>query len=113
MFAIWPPEVLRDYIHAGVVPHPEGVTLKFTREIETAIYLCLPDSLGAVLRKPFPVPIGFVGGTESVECRQAGLEATKKLVGDNFVQITGGHLIPMEVPAATAAATHAMIQKLI
>ncbi|WP_394777815.1 alpha/beta hydrolase [Undibacterium sp.] len=113
MFAIWPPEVLHDYINAGVVPHAEGVTLKFTREVETAIYQCLPDSLGYVLRKPFPTPIGFVGGTESVECRQAGLDATRKLVGDNFVQITGGHLIPMEVPAATAAATHAMIQKLI
>jgi len=113
VFAVWPPEVLRDYVRAGVVPHSEGVTLRFTREIETAVYLCLPDKLGYILRKPYPVPIGFVGGTESIECRQAGLEATKKLVGANFVQITGGHLIPMEVPAQTAAATHAMIQNLI
>ncbi|GGC99469.1 alpha/beta fold hydrolase [Undibacterium terreum] len=113
MFAIWPTEVLWDYIHAGVVPHSDGVTLRFTREIETAIYMSLPDRLGYILRKPYPVPIGFVGGTESIECRQAGLEATKKLVGDKFVRIAGGHLIPMEVPAQTAAATHAMIQNLI
>jgi len=113
MFAIWPPEVLRDYIHAGIVRHPDGVTLKFTREIETAIYLSLPDNLGYILREAYPVPIGFVGGTESIECRQAGLEATQKLVGKNFTHITGGHLIPMEVPAQTAAAAHAMIQNLI
>ena len=55
------------------------------------------------------VPVGFVGGTESVECRQAGLVATKKLVGKHFVKIQGGHLIPMEVPMQTAQAVHEMI----
>jgi hypothetical protein len=113
MFAIWPPEVLRDYIAAGVVPHVEGVTLRFTREVETEIYLTIPDHLAHLTRKPFPVPIGFVGGTESVECRQAGLDATRKIVGRNFALIEGGHLIPMEVPVQTAQATHRMIQELL
>ncbi|MCU6435434.1 alpha/beta hydrolase [Undibacterium sp. Jales W-56] len=115
MFAIWPPEVLRDYIQAGIKANEsgEGVTLRFTREIETAIYSTLPDGLGYLARKGLKVPIGFVGGTESVECRQAGLAATRKLVGENFVQIVAGHLLPMEVPEQAAAATHAMIQSLI
>ncbi|CAN5798184.1 alpha/beta hydrolase [soil metagenome] len=109
MFAIWPPEVLRDYIHCGVAPHPEGVTLRFTREIESQIYLTLPHHLGKIARRGLKVPVGFVGGTESVECRQAGLAATKKLVGSHFIKIPGGHLIPMEVPMQTAAAVHDMI----
>lgn len=115
MFAIWPPEVLRDYINAGIQPNQngEGVTLRFTREVETAIYSTLPDGLGYLARKGLKVPIGFVGGTESVECRQAGLKATHQLVGNNFVQILAGHLLPMEVPEQAAAATHAMIQSLI
>jgi pimeloyl-ACP methyl ester carboxylesterase len=109
MFAIWPPEVLRDYLNCGLMPHPEGVTLRFNRDIEAQIYLTLPDHLGAIARRGLRVPVGFVGGTESVECRQAGLKATQKLVGKHFTKIAGGHLIPMEVPAQTAAAVHEMI----
>ncbi|MFZ6658722.1 alpha/beta fold hydrolase [Undibacterium sp. TJN19] len=111
MFAIWPPQVLRDYMRAGLKSHPDGVTLRFTREVETAIYRSLPDGLGRLLTRPPSVPIGFVGGTESIECRQAGPHATKKLMGDNYVLIPGGHLIPMEVPLQTAAAVLAMLAR--
>jgi pimeloyl-ACP methyl ester carboxylesterase len=113
MFAAWPPEVLRDYVGHGLVPHPEGVTLRFTREIETAVYRSLPHTLGALTRHGFPVPVGFIGGADSVECRQAGLAATRRLTGSHFVQIPGGHLFPMEAPAAAAATVHKMILSLI
>lgn len=113
MFAIWPDAVLRDYVQHGTVPHPDGVTLRFSREIETAVYRGLPNHMGRVARRPYPVPIGFVGGTDSVECRQAGWSATRRLVGPNFVQIPGGHLFPMESPQAAAEATHRMIQSLL
>lgn len=113
MFAAWAPDVLRDYIEHGLVPHPEGVTLRFTRERETAVYRTLPHHLGALARRTFPVPVGFIGGTESVECRQAGLAATRRLVGKHFVKIPGGHLLPMEAPAATANAVTRMIESLL
>jgi pimeloyl-ACP methyl ester carboxylesterase len=113
MFAIWPQQVLRDYIEYGLVPHPEGVTLRFDREVETAVYRTLPHNVGYIVRHPFPVPVGFVGGTTSVECRQAGTAATRKLVGHHFRLIEGGHLYPMERPEAAAEATHAMIQVLL
>ena len=109
MFAIWPPEVLRDYIAYGMRAHTEGVSLRFTREVESQIYLSLPHHLGMLTRQGLKVPAGFVGGIDSVECRQAGLSATKKLVGKHFVKIQGGHLIPMEVPKQTAQAVHEMI----
>lgn len=113
MFAAWAPEVLHDYLEHGLMPHPEGVTLRFTREIETAVYRTLPHDLGALVRRSFPVPVGFIGGAESVECRQAGLAATQRLTGKNFVKIPGGHLFPMESPAAAATAVSRMIESLL
>jgi pimeloyl-ACP methyl ester carboxylesterase len=113
IFAAWQPEVLRDYVRHGLVPHPEGVTLRFTREAETAIYRSLPHHVGALVRRSFPVPAGFIGGADSVECRQAGLKATKRLVGRHFREIPGSHLFPMESPAAAAKALHEMIQSLL
>lgn len=112
-FAIWPPEVLRDYIDAGMEEHPAGVSLKFNRDIESAIYVTLPRNLGKIARRGLKVPIGFVGGTESVECRQGGLDAVRKLCGEHFVQMKGGHLLPMEIPEKTAQACHQMIQNLL
>ncbi len=113
MFAVWPPEVLRDYVEHGLVQHPKGVTLRFTREAETAVYRSLPHHIGALVRRPFPVPAGFIGGTDSVECRRAGLHATRRLTGRHFRKIPGGHLFPMESPAAAANAVHGMIQSLL
>lgn len=113
MFAVWPPEVLRDYVEHGLVPHPEGVTLRFTRETETAVYRSLPHHIGRMVRRSYPVPIGFIGGVDSAECRQAGLGATKRLVGRHFTQIAGGHLFPMESPATAANAVHGMVQSLL
>jgi hypothetical protein len=103
--------VLRDYIVHGTMPHPQGVALRFNREIETAVYRTLPHDVGRLVRR-FPVPVGFVGGTDSVECRMSGLKATKRLVGRHFRTIPGGHLFPMEAPAAGALALHEMIQSL-
>lgn len=114
MFAAWPEAVLRDYIAHGIKPHPEGgVTLRFTREAETAVYRSLPHHLGRLVRRGFPVPVGFIGGKESVECRQAGLQATRRLVGRHFRQIPGGHLFPMESPALAAGTLHEMIKSLL
>ena len=112
LFSAWEPEVLRDYIDAGLAPHPQGVTLRFTRETETAVYRTLPHHLGGVARR-LQVPVGFIGGVHSVECRQAGLRATRRLVGRHFNLLPGGHLFPMESPAAAASAVHQMLRSLL
>ncbi|HVL77189.1 MAG TPA: alpha/beta hydrolase [Noviherbaspirillum sp.] len=113
VFARWDRRVLRDYLKHGLVPHPEGVTLRFSRETETAIYRSLPHHLGKLASRSYPVPVGFIGGHDSVECRQAGLAATRRLVGRHFMQVPGGHLFPMEAPAETAKAVHKMIHSLL
>jgi pimeloyl-ACP methyl ester carboxylesterase len=113
VFAGWAPGVLDDYLASGLVPHPEGVQLRFSREIETAIYRTLPHDMGAMLAKPFPVPVGFIGGTRSEELRQAGAGNTRRLVGENFAMFEGGHLYPMESPLCTAHELRKMIARLL
>ena len=114
MFAAWAPGVLDAYLDHGLKPHPDGgVELRFSREVETEIYNALPHHMGSVTGKRFPVPIGFVAGTQSVELRQAGRGATRQLVGDNFVEIENGHLFPMESPELTAKLTREMIERLL
>ena len=112
MFAIWPPEVLHDYIEHGLQSHPEGVTLRFTHETETAVYRSLPHHIGTMVRPSFPVPVGFIGGKDSIECRKAGMAATRRLAGQYFRLVPGGHLFPLESPAMAASALHEMFQSL-
>lgn len=113
MFAAWAPGVLEDYIEHGLEAHPDGVALRFSPEVETEIYNSLPHHMGSVATPRFPLPVGFVAGTNSVELRQAGRGATRRLVGDNFVEIEGSHLFPMESPELTAKLTREMIGKLL
>lgn len=113
LFASWPAEVLQDYVEHGTEPVDAGVRLRFSRDIETAIYRTLPHHLGRLARRRFPVPIGFIGGDQSIECRHAGLTATRRLVGPHFRQIPGGHLFPMENPEQAALALHQLIQSLL
>ena len=113
MFAAWAPGVLQDYLDSGLEAHPEGVQLRFRREIETDIYRGLPHHLGGLMNDGYPVPIGFIGGTDSVELRQAGLGATRALVKSNFFEIEGGHLFPMESPDKAARLTRQMIGALL
>jgi pimeloyl-ACP methyl ester carboxylesterase len=114
LFAAWPQRVLRDYVEHGVEESGQGgVRLRFTREAETQVYRTIPHHLGRLSTRPFPVPVGFVGGLDSAECRMAGLDATRRLVRGHFLQIPGGHLFPMESPVAAGAATHAMIGQLL
>ncbi|MDR7094636.1 alpha/beta hydrolase [Hydrogenophaga laconesensis] len=118
-FAHWDPHVLHDYIEHGtreeVDAHgkPRRV-LVFDREVETAIYNTLPHNLDRLLRRhPLQCPVGFVGGTRSLEMKQVGMSMTLRLVGRKHPErlkiLEGSHLFPMERPLETAAAIDEMI----
>ena len=119
-FARWEPQVLRDYIDHGT--HDETTAqgsrrvLSFDREVETAIYNTLPHNLDRLLRRhPLQCPVGFVGGAESQEMKQAGMTMTRRLVGnhpDRLLTVPGSHLFPMERPHETAAAIDAVLRAL-
>lgn len=113
IFQAWAPGALDDYLDHGLAPHPQGVQLRFDRDVEASIYASLPHDMGPLLKKPYPLPIGFVAGTDSQELRQAGMASTRKLVGENLVMIEGSHLYPMESPQLTAQLTREMIYRLL
>ncbi|MFP8777132.1 alpha/beta fold hydrolase [Hydrogenophaga sp. RWCD_12] len=119
-FARWDPQVLRDYIEHGTVdadmPHGTQRVLAFDREVETAIYNTLPHNLDRLLRRhPLQCPVGFLGGTGSLEMQQVGMSMTHRLVGphpERIRMVEGSHLFPMEHPQDTAASIDGVLQAL-
>ncbi|MFM2075936.1 MAG: hypothetical protein RJB34_2241 [Pseudomonadota bacterium] len=119
-FARWDPQVLRDYIEHGThnADTPQGPmrVLSFNRDVETAIYNTLPHNLDRLLRRhPLQCPVGFVGGTESEEIRQVGLNMTRRVVGprpERLRMVAGSHLFPMEEPLLTAQLVAEVIKDL-
>jgi pimeloyl-ACP methyl ester carboxylesterase len=112
-FARWEPQVLRDYIEHGTHDADGQRVLSFDRNVETAIYNSLPHKLDSLLkRKPLKCPAAFIGGTHSVEMRQAGAELTHKVVKGRIMMLDGSHLFPMEKPLATAAAIEASLRNI-
>lgn len=112
-FAHWDPQCLQDYIEHGThdADTPQGPqrVLSFDREVETAIYNTLPHNLDRLLRRhPLRCPVGFLGGTRSLEMQQVGMAMTRRVLGRNgearLRLIEGSHLFPMERPQETAAA---------
>ncbi|MFM6985285.1 MAG: alpha/beta fold hydrolase [Hydrogenophaga sp.] len=120
-FMRWDPAVLRDYIEHGThdAHTPQGLQrrLSFDRDVETAIYNTLPHNLDRLLRQhPLRCPVAFIGGTNSAEMKQVGMDMTRRLVGtghpERLQMIEGSHLFPMEQPLATAAAVDAALRSL-
>jgi pimeloyl-ACP methyl ester carboxylesterase len=112
VFARWNAEVLADYVGA-FEPCEGGVTLAFSRKVESAIYNTLPDNLGALLKRhPLQCPAAFIGGMASQEMAQVGLEMTREVTGGRMSFLDGGHLFPMEQPLATAAAIEASLRNM-
>jgi pimeloyl-ACP methyl ester carboxylesterase len=118
-FAAWDPRVLADYIRAGMeddsesvaASGPGAVRLAFHRDVETRVYNTLPHHLESVLKRHPPrCPVSYLGGTRSPEGRQAGLAATRRIVGHRLAWLDGSHLFPMEQPESTAAAVLQLIE---
>lgn len=112
-FAHWDPQCLQDYIEHGThdADTPQGPqrVLSFDREIETAIYNTLPHNLDRLLRRhPLRCPVGFIGGTRSLEMQQVGMAMTRRVLGRSpegrLRMVEGSHLFPMERPQETATA---------
>lgn len=116
-FAQWDPQVLRDFIEHGTADADGKRMLRFDRDIETRIYNTLPHNLDRLLRRhPLQCPVGFIGGTASLEMKQVGMQMTRKLVGnqhpERLTMVEGSHLFPMEKPSETAAAIERVLHSM-
>jgi pimeloyl-ACP methyl ester carboxylesterase len=104
-FARWDPRVLADYVVSGFEQRGAQCHLHFDREIESRIYETLPHHIAPLLKAHrLQCPVAYIGGERSAEARQAGLEATRRLVRERFRIVPGTHLFPMEHPDDAAAA---------
>lgn len=113
-FASWEPEVLQDYVRHGTHAQDGQRALSFSRDIETAIYNHLPHNLERLLRRhPLKCPIAFIGGLQSREMKQVGMDMTERLTRGRITMLDGSHLFPMEKPLATAAAIEAAALNII
>jgi pimeloyl-ACP methyl ester carboxylesterase len=105
VFARWDARVLDDYVASAFVAEGHEWRLAFAREVEGNIYDTLPHHIAPLLRTHrLQCPVAYIGGERSAEARQAGLGATRRLVGERFWTLPGTHLFPMEHPEETAAA---------
>ena len=112
-FARWQPQVLQDFIDHGTHDIDGERVLCFERDIETEIYNGLPHQIDRLLKHhPLKCAAAFIGGTDSVEMRQAGYAPTHKFVQGRVMMLAGSHLFPMEQPLATAAAIEASLRNL-
>ncbi|MBM3379803.1 MAG: alpha/beta hydrolase [Betaproteobacteria bacterium] len=121
-FRHWDEQALEDYLVYGTRDDLDRFgqpcrRLVFDRSVETRIYNTLPHNLERLLRKHPPrCPVGFIGGTLSLESRQVGLGLTRKLAGGaetgrvRFIE--GTHLFPMERPRETAEAITTMLERM-
>lgn len=105
-FAAWHPQVLQDYIDYGT--HDDATSgervLSFDRAVETAIYNHIPHTLPALLRRhPLQCPVAFIGGQDSAEMKQVGMDLTQRITQGRVHLVPGTHLFPMEYPLETAA----------
>ncbi len=114
MFARWDPAVLQDYVRHGTHEEDGQRVLSFDRGVETAIYNTVPDNLERLLRRhPLKCPVAFIGGLQSREMKQVGLQMTEHLTRGRIQMLDGTHLFPMERPAAAAAAIEATVLNLL
>jgi pimeloyl-ACP methyl ester carboxylesterase len=112
MFADFDAACLQDYVVHGTEPSPNGVRLKFDPEVEYKIYCGLPHIFPRY-RGQLTVPTGFIGGVRSRYVRPADIAHMRRYFGIRLAKFDGGHLFPMEQPAATAHAIRAMIIALL
>lgn len=102
-----------DYVHDFPEDSEGKRVLAFDRDVETAFYNTLPDNLDRLLaRHPLKCPVAFIGGDQSAEMKQVGMDLTNKITKGRNMMLDGTHLFPMEKPLATAAALEAALRNL-
>jgi hypothetical protein len=118
VFAKWHPQVLQDYVKHGT--HDEHTAqgtrrvLSFDRDIESAIYNGLPDHLESYFKRhPLQCKAALIGGLQSRELKQVGLDFSRRVTQGRVMKIEGTHLFPMEHPLVAAAAVEMALLNLM
>lgn len=101
LFASFDPDCLRDYVHYGMVHGPNGIHLRFNREIEYQIYRTLPHNLSDY-RHRRKVPTALLYGNATNVIHPVDLSYMQKQMHIITHVTPGSHLFPFEHPQQAA-----------
>jgi len=113
VFSSWDPEVLDDYLEAGMIDLPQGgVRLLYPREWEARIFSVAPHNLWAQLRRVL-APTLFVQGEHSDTFLDAArVRVEKELPASRTAVVAdSSHFLPMERPTELARAIEEFLEK--
>lgn len=97
-----PDAILQQYMEEGLYPVEDGFKLSYSREWEAAIYQTVPWAWSSI--KTLSTETVVIRGTNSDTLLPETIKRLqRKKPGIKMVEIEGGHLFPLEVPAETAA----------
>jgi pimeloyl-ACP methyl ester carboxylesterase len=113
VFTDFIPEAIHGYVQGGLRPTPAGdLTLAWPRAWEARIFSQVPIDTWDALSK-VQVPLLIIRGMRSDLVIDRSWADLQHLRPDaTFVEIAGGHMVPMEQPAAIAAAVSDWIDTL-
>ena len=106
VFSTWDPEVLGDYVRAAFSDTGEGeVVLRYSKDWEARIFELTPASVWSDLRR-VSMPMLVIRGASSDTFRTgAASKFRRKLPNATVIELPDTtHFLPMERPAAVAAA---------
>jgi pimeloyl-ACP methyl ester carboxylesterase len=103
-FAAFTPEALDGYLRGALQPDPAGgLRLAWPREWEARIFAMVPIDTWDALQH-LRVPLLIIRGTRSeLMINSSWAALARRMPQARMVSIAGGHMVPMEQPAAVAA----------
>ena len=109
LFKHFPAESLWDYFKAGLIETDQGFSLRFKRDVESAIFNTMPDNLHP-LRLVKMVKAYLLYSPRSKSITPLDLRFMKKSARFHSQAIAeGGHLFPLEVPSLAAMAVKQLL----
>lgn len=101
-FAEFDPAALEAYLAAGLRPDGDGLTLAWPKAWEARIFAKVPlDTWAAVARLRLPLLL-IRGSRSDLIIDRSWAQLRRRLPQARLVELPGGHMVPMEQPAAVA-----------
>ena len=108
-FRNFSPAALQHYIEHGTKKTERGVSLRFSPAVEYEIFKNVPALFGGV---SVSIPAHYLHATQHSVLKKVDINfLMRNMVGMTFVSYPGGHLFPLEAPAAAASLVQSLVRK--
>lgn len=110
LFRHFDPDCFEAYLEYGLCPAGEGLRLCFEADTEIGIYRSVPHVRPASTRQ-LRVPLALLHGEQSRVVLPHHARAVQRLPHGEAHRVPGGHMFPLERPAATAHLLRAIVER--